>query len=92
MELKEYIIPIDGVDALSRQIAIVLLFVWLMYIGLKYHKSYPKEMVELAGHPLWRLLLVVGAVAAAAWCPRVGILAALAVILYLADMRGLTQH
>lgn len=92
MSLEEYIIPTSGADALSRQITIVLLLVWLMYIGLTYHKSYPKEMVELAGHPLWRLLLVVGAIAAATWCPRVGILAALAVILYLADMRSLTQH
>ncbi len=83
--------PTSGSDKLARQIAAVLLLVWLMFVGLMYHKSYPKEMVELAGHPLWRLLLVIGAVAAAAWCPRVGILAALAVILYLADMRGLTQ-
>jgi hypothetical protein len=81
----------DDTDALGKQIAAVLLFVWLMYVGMMYHKSYPKEMVELAGHPLWRLLLVSGAAAAAYWCPRVGVLAALAVILYLADMRGLTQ-
>ena len=78
-------------ERLSRALAITLLMVWLLVIGLIYNVPYPKEMIDLSGQPLWRLLLVAGAVAAAAWCPRVGILAALAVILYLADMRGLTQ-
>ena len=77
-------------DHLARQITAVLLLVWLLIVGMKYHAAYPKELVQLAGHPLWRLLVVVGAVAASVWCPRVGILAAIAVVLYLADMRSLT--
>ena len=79
-------------DTLSRYIALTLLIVWLLVTGLTYHAAYPREMVDLASQPLWRLLLVVGAVAGAYWCPQVGVLAALAVILYLSDLRALTAH
>ena len=66
--------------------------VWLLVIGLIYNVPYPKEMIDLSGQPLWRLLLVAGAVAGAYWCPQVGLLAAMAVILYLSDLRALTAH
>lgn len=77
-------------ERLSRALAITLLIIWLLVVGLIYHAPYPKEMIDLSGHPLWRILLVAGAVAGAYWCPQVGLLAALAVVLYLADLRALT--
>lgn len=79
-------------ERLGRALAITLLLIWLLVIGLIYHAPYPKEMIDLSGHPLWRLLLVAGAVSGAYWCPQVGLLAALAVILYLTDLRALTAN
>lgn len=79
-------------ERLSRAIAITLLIIWLLVVGLIYHAPYPKEMIDLSGQPLWRLLLVGGVVTGAYWCPQVGLLAALAVILYLSDLRALTAH
>ena len=79
-------------ERLSRALAITLLIVWLLVVGLIYHAPYPKEMIDLSGQPLWRLLLVAGVVAGAYWCPQVGLLAALAVVLYLSDLRALTAH
>ncbi len=77
-------------ERLSRALAITLLIIWLLVVGLIYHAPYPKEKIDLSGQPLWRILLVAGAVAGAYWCPQVGLLAALAVVLYLTDLRALT--
>ncbi len=87
---KDYMMPSGNFDKISRMIVAVLLGIWLIGVGLTFHAEYPRELIELAGQPWWRLLVVVGAIAAAYWCPRVGILAAIAVVVYLADLRALT--
>ena len=88
---KEYMSASGQFDKVSRMVVAVLLAVWLVGVGLTFHAEYPRELIELAGQPWWRLLVVVGAISAAYWCPRVGILAAIAVVVYLADLRALTS-
>ncbi len=78
-------------DTIARLSAAILLAVWLVMIGLTFHAEYPRELIELSGQPWWRLLMVAAAMAGAYWCPRVGILLALAVIVYLADLRALVR-
>ena len=78
-------------DTVARLIAAILLAVWLVMIGLTFQAEYPRQLIELSGQPWWRLLMVAAAMAAAYWCPRVGVLFALAVVLYLADLRALVR-
>ncbi len=79
------------IDSTLRLIASMLLVLWLLLVGMRFQAEYPREMIELSGQPWWRLLMVVAAIAAAYWCPRVGILMGLSVVLYLADLRALVQ-
>ena len=78
-------------DTVPRLIAAILLAVWLVMIGLTFQAEYPRQLIELSGQPWWRLLMVSAAMASAYWCPRVGVLFALAVVLYLADLRALVR-
>ena len=78
------------IDTIARLSVAILLGVWLLMVGLSFQAEYPRDLIELAGQPWWRLLMILAAVAAAFWCPRVGVLAALAVVVYLADLRALT--
>ncbi len=78
------------IDSIARMVVAILLGTWLIVFGLSFEAEYPKELIIMAGQPWWRLLMVIAAIAAAYWCPRVGVLAALAVVVYLADLRALT--
>jgi hypothetical protein len=90
MEWAEMLQSSGKIDTIARLSIAILLGVWLLMVGLSFRAEYPRDLIELAGQPWWRLLMILAAVAAAFWCPRVGVLAALAVILYLADLRALT--
>ncbi len=78
------------IDSIARMVVAILLGTWLIVFGLSFEAEYPKELIIMAGQPWWRLLMVIAAIAAAYWCPRVGVLAALAVVVYLAHLRALT--
>lgn len=90
MEWAEMLQSSGKIDTIARLSVAILLGVWLVTVGLSFQAEYPRDLIELAGQPWWRLLMIVAAVAAAFWCPRVGVLAALAVVVYLADLRALT--
>ena len=92
MDWAESLTATDNMDKISRIFVAVLFIIWLLMVGLQFHAEYPKELIELAGQPWWRLLMVLSVMAGAYWCPRVGILAALTIVLYLVDVRALTQH
>lgn len=90
MEWAEMLQSSGKIDTIARLSVAILLGVWLLTVGLSFQAEYPRDLIELAGQPWWRLLMILAAVAAAFWCPRVGVLAALAVVVYLADLRALT--
>lgn len=91
MDWIEHLTPTDQTDKIARLSVAILLMVWLVFNCLTFHSEYSKELIELAGQPWWRLLMVLSVMAGAYWCPRVGVLAALTIIIYLVDVRALTQ-
>lgn len=91
MDWTEAMRPTGDIDKIARMSAAAILAVWLLFYGAIYHAEYPRATIELSGQPWWRAGLVGAVLAATWWCPRVGILAALTLILYLADLRALTS-
>jgi hypothetical protein len=82
----------DGVmDAAARTIVTSIFFIWVLYEGSVFESPYDKTLVKLYGFPLFRLALVLLVLAAAYWCPRVGVMAALAVFFYMEDMEKLRR-
>ena len=86
----QYLIPGGPFDAAGRLIATVAFFTWNVFEGSLFHTPYPVEWVYLYKFPYWRLFLVITLLVAAAWCPRVGSMCALALFFYLGDLARLT--
>ena len=81
----------EGVtDATARLLVTAALFIWNLYEGSVLESPYPKELVQLYGFPLWRLVLVLLVLIASSWCPRVGIMLALTVFFYMEDVEKLS--
>ena len=83
--------PHGVADTGLRTLAILGLSAWLFFYGMVFQEPYGDTLTELYLYPWWNILLVLMVAAAAIWCPRVGILAGLAVLLYLSDMAALTS-
>ena len=82
----------DGViDATARTIVTSLFFIWNLYEGSVFESPYDKTLVRLYSFPLFRFALVLLVLVAAYWCPRVGIMVALAVFFYMEDMEKLRR-
>jgi hypothetical protein len=75
----------------ARLIVTASFFIWNVFEGSLFDTAYPVEWVILYPIPYWRLFLVITTIAAAAWCPRVGVMVGLALFFYLGDMFHLTQ-
>ncbi len=82
----------DGVvDATARTIVTAIFFLWNLYEGSVFEAPYDKTLVKLYGFPLFRFVLILLVIAAAYWCPRVGVMVALAVFFYMEDMEKLRR-
>ena len=81
---------VSRLDAGLRLTMVAVLFIWTLLYGSMFEIPYPKNLVELHSVPIWRFALALIVLFAAFWCPRVGILAALAVFFYLSDLEKLT--
>lgn len=81
----------DGVtDAATRIIVATALFVWNLYEGSVFEAPYSDELVRLYSFPFWRLVLVLLVLVSTNWCPRVGVMVALAVFFYIEDLEKLS--
>jgi len=89
MEL-DTLIPVGVVDGVLRLIVVLALLGWNVFEGLSLRTPYPSTMVALWASPLWRFLLLLTIWLGAEWCPRVGILSALAVVMYIVNMIQIT--
>jgi hypothetical protein len=78
--------PNGIVDASLRLIVILGLIGWNALESLSLRTPYPATMVALWESPVWRLSLLLAIWLGAEWCPRVGLLTALAVLMYIANM------
>jgi hypothetical protein len=70
--------------------ALGVLFLGILFFGSVFEVSYPRRLVELYAFPWWRLLLVCFVAISTWWCPRIGLLVAVATFFYLNDMHMLT--
>ena len=81
----------DGViDATARIVVTAALFVWNLYEGSVLESAYSRELVRLYAFPLWRFVIVLSILLATSWCPRVGVMLALAVFFYIEDLEKLS--
>jgi len=78
--------PLGIVDTILRITMILLLLGWNVFEGLSLRTPYPATMVALWESPAWRIVLLLAVWLGAEWCPRVGLLSATAVVLYIANM------
>jgi hypothetical protein len=76
-------------DGIFRALAVILATIVIVKYSTLLEEGYSKKLTDLYMHPWWRLLIVLLVLTAAIWCPRVGILVALAVFFYLSDMNTL---
>ncbi|NBR61718.1 MAG: hypothetical protein EBT86_08735 [Actinobacteria bacterium] len=79
---------LDGILRLVFVIAVVILIVANSFV---FEEPYAVKLAELHTQPWWRILLAVALILATVWCPRVGIVVALLVFLYLSDVEMLTK-
>jgi hypothetical protein len=76
-------------DGALQTVFIVGLAVVLVMYSMVFEMEYDSKLIDLYMYPGWRLLCAALVVAAILWTPRVGILVALVVFFYLADMHTL---
>jgi hypothetical protein len=78
--------PSGNIDAALRLVMIFVLFGWNALESLSLRTPYPSSMVALWESPVWRIVLLFTVWLGAQWCPRVGMLSGLAVLMYVANM------
>jgi hypothetical protein len=80
----------DAIDSGARLALLGVLFIWLVSYGSVFEREYDAKLVELFHQPWWRLLVGVLLFFAAAWCPMVGLGAAMVIFFYFLDLETLT--
>lgn len=78
--------PSSKTDGMLRIAIALALLLWSATEGLTLDKPYPPGLLELYSYPITRLLLLLFVALSAIWCPRVGIMAAVAYIVLAADL------
>jgi hypothetical protein len=73
-------------DGVFRALAVAIMAVIIVKYSTLLEEEYTQKLANLYIYPWWRILIVLLALTAAIWCPRVGILVALIVFFYLSDM------
>jgi len=82
--------PSGIVDAGLRMTMILLLLGWNVFEGLSLRTPYPATMIALWESPVWRVSLLLAVWLGAEWCPRVGLMTALATVMYIVNMIQIT--
>ena len=82
----EALTPAGPIDMGLRFIMIFVLLGWNIFESLSLRTPYPSTMVALWESPAWRIVLLLAIWLGAEWCPRVGLLSAMAAVLYIANM------
>ena len=78
-------------DRAIRLFVGAVLFLWLLFTGTSFEAPYHEKMVELYAQPWWRAVLVLAVFFALLWCPRVGLLLAVAAFFYLHDVGAVAE-
>ena len=80
----------NAIDSAARAGLTIVLLLWLVSYGTVFEMEYDPKLVEMYKYPWWRMLVGLLLVAAAMWCPRVGILTAMVVFFYFMDLETLS--
>jgi hypothetical protein len=78
--------PTNLIDAGLRIVVILGLLGWNAFEALSLRTPYPSSMVALWESPIWRLALLFIVWVGAEWCPRVGAMTGIAVLMYIVNM------
>jgi len=78
--------PSGVVDASLRLIVVFGLLGWNAFEALSLRTPYPSSMVSLWESPIWRIALLFIIWVGAEWCPRVGLMTGMAVVMYIVNM------
>lgn len=78
--------PLGLIDAVLRIAVVLGLLGWNAFEALSLRTPYPSSMVALWDSPIWRLLLLFIVWVGAEWCPRVGVMTGMAVLMYIVNM------
>ena len=84
-------LPSCDVNSALEYGALIVIGIYILFYGSVFEASYPKELVDLYTQPWWRILVVSLVALGSWWCPRIGLVTAFAVFLYLHDMDILTN-
>jgi hypothetical protein len=87
----EKLAPTSVTDGYARMAIAIALAAWLLFIGTHIETPYPEPLVEAYALPITRVALLLLVLLAAAWCPTVGILAALSYVTLGADVLFFTH-
>jgi hypothetical protein len=82
---------LDVCESYVQLSVVLVLFVLILQFSSVFEASYSSRLVELYGFPWWRFLVVCLVLVGSWWCPRIGIVLALAAFFYLNDMHILTN-
>lgn len=78
--------PTSVVDAGLRLIVVLGLLGWNAFEALSLRTPYPSNMIALWESPVWRIMLLFIVWLGAEWCPRVGVMTSIAVVMYIVNM------
>jgi hypothetical protein len=78
-----------SLEDILRLVVIIVFFYWNVTEGAVFQNRYPQAFVKLYTSHFWHFLLVLLVIAAAAWCPTVAGLVALAVFFYNLDFESI---
>jgi hypothetical protein len=78
-------------DVALKITVFAILFFYAVKESSVFELQYPEVLVELFGHPWWRILVVLLVPLAFQWSPLIGITTAVVVFFYFHDMYLLTS-
>ena len=84
------LVPSGNIDAALRLTMTLGILGWNVFEGLSLRTPYPPSMVALWSSPFWRVILLLTVWIGAQWCPRVGAMTAIAVVMYIVNMIQIT--
>jgi hypothetical protein len=74
------------IDMGLRLIITMSLMAWNVFEGFSLRTPYPSTMVALWESPIWRIALLFVIWLGAEWCPNVGLMTAIATVMYIVNM------
>lgn len=78
-------------DGLMRLLFVAVIGGLIVMYSTVFEAEYGDKLIDLYMKPWWRILVVLLVVASAIWCPRVGVIVAVAAFFYLNDMETLVS-